>query len=353
MGLVASRVQTRAFGMQRVVDIRGVTVLWHPRAVFACLVLGAVIVGCALLLLTQGSMKLSVTEVGQALAHPGADSRDRLVVWGIRLPMIVTGLATGMALGAAGMLFQTLSRNALGSPEIIGLVSGAAFGAVVGITLLQTTGWRTSLAAVAGCALAAGLAYALAPRGSGFINRLVLIGLGLSACYGAATTLLLTRIDPDIAIAGQVWLVGTLNARQWTHAIPAVAAVVVCLPVAWVLVRHLRVMELGDALCAGLGVRIPRVTAAVTVVGVVLTGAAIASTGPISFISLAAPQIARRLTGQQVVPVTTAALTGAVLLLVPQCIVHLAPAGYQAPVGVATSVVGGLYLIFFILRSKR
>ena len=127
MGLVASRVQTRAFGMQRVVDVRGVTVLWHPRAVFACLVLGAVIVGCALLLLTQGSMKLSVTEVGQALAHPGADSRDRLVVWGIRLPMIVTGLATGMALGAAGMLFQTLSRNALGSPEIIGLVSGAAY----------------------------------------------------------------------------------------------------------------------------------------------------------------------------------------------------------------------------------
>ena len=323
--------------------------------VVAVAVLLLLVTGCAVLMI--GTVRLSVGDVVGALVGGGPSKAER-VVWGIRLPRLLTAICVGAALGASGCVFQSVSRNALGSPDVIGFTTGAATGATAQIVLIGKGGLATSLAAV-GAGLATAIAVYLLARQRGRTGgyRLVLIGIGVSGMLSAMTSILLARSDLDLASRAQVWLAGSLSARTWEHASISAAGVLVLLPVLVAFARRLSVMEMGDDQAEGLGVGTERTRLIVMVVGVVLAASAVAAAGPaaagpIAFVALAAPQIVRRLTEVAGVQVLTSALIGALLLVAADLLSMVLPSRLTMPVGLVTGVIGGVYLLW-VLSAKE
>lgn len=302
--------------------------------------------------LMSGPLDLGVRDVAAAVLGHG-ERQTVMVVGEVRLPRVITALAVGGALGASGAVFQSISGNALGSPDIIGFTTGAATGAVAQIVFFDAGAAATALAAVASGLLTASAVYALSrSHGKTGGYTLVLIGIGVSAILGALNTLMLVRGDLDLATKARIWLSGSLNSRTWDNAIPAAIAVAVCLPVLIASSRSLDAVEMGDDQASQLGVQPERVRQVAILTAVVLTAAAVAAAGPIAFIALAAPQIAHRLTGAARVQVVSAALMGAALLLAADLLsVHL-PVKIAMPVGLTTGLLGGIYLLWLLSRAR-
>lgn len=300
----------------------------------------------------SGTIDYTISQVANALIFHG-DAKSELVIWSIRLPRAMTAIVVGMALGAAGCVFQSVSRNALGSPDIIGFTTGAATGAVVQIVLFNAGGAATALAAVAAGVLTALMVYLLS-RNHGATGgyRLVLVGIGVSAMLSAVNTLLLAWGDLDLAVKARIWLSGSLNAREWIDVIPATIGLVVCLPVLVYLSRDLDILEMGDDQAKQLGINAERTRLFTMIAGVALTSVAVAAAGPITFIALAAPQIVRRITDAARVQVISSAIFGAVLLLVADMVSRSLPTNYAVPVGLTTGVIGGVYLLWILTRQK-
>ncbi|UOR00341.1 iron chelate uptake ABC transporter family permease subunit [Leucobacter allii] len=300
--------------------------------------------------LMLGAVPLAPVEVLRALAGDGEERVLRTVV-GRRLPRAVCALLVGVCLGVAGCVFQSLSRNALGSPDIIGFTTGAATGAVVQITLLGGGVLATAAAAVAGGLLTALLVYLLS-RKHGVTGgiRLVLVGIGIGAIMAALTDLLLVRAGIAEAASAQVWQSGSLTGRGWPHAWSLVAAAVVLLPLIGIAGRALRMIEMGDDVAHGLGIRVERVRFAVLVLGVLLTGVATAVAGPIAFVALAAPQIAARLARGSGLHLALSGLIGAVLLACADLLSQHLELGLRLPIGLVTALLGGVYLIWLLAR---
>ena len=202
----------------------------------------------------------------------------------------------GVALGAAGAIFQSITRNPLGSPDIVGFVQGASAGAVLEIVVFGGGTFAIAAGAIVGGIGTAVIVYLLAMRGGAPGYRLILVGIGIGAMLVAVTDYLLTRSTLEEAQAANVWITGSLNGRGWEHVRPIAAALVVLAPVVALLARELRMLELGDEAARALGVGVARSRLALVFVAVALTAVATASAGPIVFVALAAPQIARRLT---------------------------------------------------------
>ena len=217
----------------------------RPRTwLVAALAWGIALAG-AIAVLFSGSVNMTPEQFWAALAGVG-ERADMLLLWEFRMPRAVTGLVVGACLGTAGCLFQALSRNALGSPEIIGLTGGAALGAVASVIVFRSFGWGTAVGAIIGCLGAALLTWVLSPRGFGGGNRLILIGLGVASLIQPVTVLLLTRADSDSATSARLWLTGTLNARNWSHAAVGAVLFAVILPFALLISRHLDAAEAGE-----------------------------------------------------------------------------------------------------------
>ncbi|MGC2864704.1 FecCD family ABC transporter permease [Corynebacterium glutamicum] len=300
----------------------------------------------------SGTINYSLAEVASALALRGEDKTE-LVIWSIRLPRAVAAIAVGMALGAAGSVFQSISRNALGSPDVIGFTTGAATGAVLQIVLYNKGATATALSAVTFGVVTAVIVYLLSRnRGSTGGYRLVLIGIGVSAMLSALNTLLLAWGDLDLAVKARIWLSGSLNAREWNDVYPALVALAICLPMLIYYSRPLNILEMGDDQAKQLGVNTERLRLIVMILGVLLTSVAVAAAGPIAFIALAAPQIVSRITGAARVQVICSGLFGAVLLLAADMISRNLPTSYAVPVGLTTGVIGGFYLLWILTRQK-
>ncbi|WP_211439500.1 FecCD family ABC transporter permease [Corynebacterium glutamicum] len=300
----------------------------------------------------SGTINYSLAEVMSALALRGEDKTE-LVIWSIRLPRAVAAIAVGMALGAAGSVFQSISRNALGSPDVIGFTTGAATGAVLQIVLYNKGATATALSAVAFGVVTAVIVYLLSRnRGSTGGYRLVLIGIGVSAMLSALNTLLLAWGDLDLAVKARIWLSGSLNAREWNDVYPTLIALAICLPMLIYYSRPLNILEMGDDQAKQLGVNTERLRLIVMILGVLLTSVAVAAAGPIAFIALAAPQIVSRITGAARVQVVCSGLFGAVLLLAADMISRNLPTSYAVPVGLTTGVIGGFYLLWILTRQK-
>lgn len=311
--------------------------------------LGAVL---SVMSMSSGAIEYSVSEVLSALTGT-SDDRTSLVVWEIRLPRAIAAIAVGMALGAAGCVFQSLSRNALGSPDIIGFTTGAATGAVVQIVFFNKGSSATALAAIIAGVLSALVVYVLSRnRGTTGGYRLVLVGIGVSAMLSAFNTMLLAFGDLDLAVKARIWLSGSLNAREWPDVIPAVIGLLILMPVLIALSRHLDILEMGDDQAKQLGINAEKTRLWVMLAGVALTAVSVAAAGPISFVALAAPQIVRRLTRGARVQVFCSALFGAVLLLAADLLSRSLPTAYAVPVGLTTGVIGGVYLLWVLSRQK-
>ncbi|MGO1320649.1 MAG: iron chelate uptake ABC transporter family permease subunit, partial [Galactobacter sp.] len=199
----------------------------------------------------------------------------------------------------------------------------------------------------------AALVYALARhKGKTGGYRLVLVGIGVSSFVGALNTLMLAKGDLDLATKARVWLSGSLNARTWDDATVVWVAVLIAVPALIVCARLLNVMEMGDDQAHQLGVRPERVRQVTMLAGVVLTAAAVAAAGPIAFVALAAPQLAARFTRAARVQVVLSGLTGAALLVAADLLSILLPVRLAMPVGLTTGLLGGLYLMWLLTRTK-
>ncbi|MFY7068110.1 FecCD family ABC transporter permease [Nocardiopsis changdeensis] len=329
-----------------------VSLLVRPRTLVVALVLVAAAAAALVVSVSVGDYEIPIAAVPAAIAGVG-ERLDVFFVQGVRLPRALTALGVGAALGLAGAVFQSLSRNALGSPDIIGFTSGAATGAVAVILLVGGGRIMVSAGAVAGGLLTAAVVYLLAMRNGVQGYRLVLVGIGISAMLTAVRDYLLTRAELTDAMSAQIWMIGSLNARGWSEVIAVWASLALLGPVLVYLGGRLRFMELGDDTARALGVNTQATQMAALAAASALTGAAIAVSGPIGFVALAAPQLARRLTRTGGTTFVGAALMGAALLAVADLVALRALAPTQLPVGVVTAVIGGGYLIWLLYTEWR
>lgn len=337
----------------RVVQLgRHHNIVTHPRSILVGLVLFGMLLVVGVWMLTVGTIPLTLGEVFDALTGGGSD-RNRMVVTGIRLPRLVGGVFVGACLGISGAIFQSLSRNVLGSPDVIGFTTGAATGAIIEIVVRQGVGMSVIVAAFASGLLTAVVVYLLSRRGGvtgGF--RLVLVGIGVGSILGSLNTLLLARSDIDVAMTAQLWLVGSLNGATWQKAWLAVCGFLVLAPLMALLVRPANVIEMGDEVAQQLGIAVEPVRRALLFGGVGLAAVAVAVAGPIAFVALAAPQLVKRIVRTSGIHALLSALMGATLLVAADLAAQRLPFNVAFPVGLMTGVIGGVYLLILLTRVE-
>lgn len=327
----------------------GVRLEW--RSIVICAGLAVALAGMGVLALKSGSYPLSAGQVVSALRGSGTELIQAIVgQW--RLPRVVAAVVFGAALGVSGAIFQSLLRNPLADPGLIGFSQGSYTGAL--IMILVVNGTYTQLA---GGALLGGIATALAVyllayrRGvQGF--RLIVVGIGVSAMLGALNTWLIIKADLEQAMSAAAWASGSLNGVSWGQVAIGGASIAALLLLAGLLSRPMRQLELGDDAAASQGVKVAPARLSLILVGVALTAAVTAASGPIAFISLVAPQIGRRVARTAGITLAPAAFVGALLCLTADYIAqHVAPT--PLPVGIITVVLGGGYLGYLLFLEAR
>ncbi|MGX4693042.1 FecCD family ABC transporter permease [Streptomyces sp. JNUCC 63] len=321
----------------------------------ACTVVGlllAAALAAGVVLIGTGDFPMSASDVLGTLVGRGSQGQE-FIVRELRLPRVLVGLLVGACLGLGGALFQSISRNPLGSPDVLGLSQGATAGALVVIVLFSGSATAVTLGALVG-GLVTGLALHLLAWKQGVHGyRLVLVGIGVSAVVTAVNGYLITKADFVDASRAVVWMTGSLNGRDWTQVRPLLALCAVLVPLVLTQARGLRMLEMGDDVSYALGVRVERVRLLLMGSAVLLVAAATAAAGPVSFVALTAPQLARRLTrspGPNLVP---SLCMGAALLVTADWASQRAFGADQLPVGVVTGVLGGVYLLWLLVTERR
>lgn len=323
------------------------SLLWHRRSLMVGLMLLAALAAAFLFCLTGDG--LGASQAIAALLGQG-DPFQQLLVRELRLPRLLAGLLSGAALGAAGCLMQTLARNRLATPGMVGLDNGATAFAVASIVAVPTS-LAPSALALTGAASAAALTFLLAAGAGARGYRFIVVGLGIGALFGALTNLMLARADIDAANAAYPWTVGSLNARPPLAVWLLAGGLALGLPAARLLTRPLTTMRFSDSVAIGLGVRLGAMRIATLALSVALTGLAVAVAGPVGLVALIAPEAARYLGGQHGVPVLNAALAGALLTLLADWLGRTLLAPIEIPVGIVMAVIGAPYLLWIILRQ--
>lgn len=323
---------------------------WRAVLVVSALLAGACVI--AVLAIGIGKYAISPGDVLGVLAGTNT-SFDRVVVLQWRMPRMLMALLIGAALGVSGAIFQALTRNPLGSPDIIGINFGAYTGALVVIATVGVGYFAVAAGALVGALATAVLVYALSFRNGLAGYRLIVVGIGVSAILNSVNQWIVIKLDFHTAVTASVWQQGTLSGLSWTQVVPMTICLAVVTAALIALGPQLPVLQLGDDAAGALGVRTESTRLAYLGVGVALVALACAAAGPITFIALAAPQIARRLTATPGVGLVPSAAMGAVLLLIGDVIAqHLLP-GNELPVGAVTVSLGGAYLIYLLIAQAR
>ncbi|MGQ4387235.1 FecCD family ABC transporter permease [Streptomyces sp. SAS_270] len=330
----------------------GLSVRFDVRAFVIVVLLLLAALAASVVLIGTGDFPIPAADVLRTLAGNG-NAGQELIVNELRLPRVLVGLLVGAALGLAGALFQSVSRNPLGSPDVLGLGQGATAGALVVIVLFSGDADAVALGALVGGLVTGFAIYLLAWKQGVHGYRLVLVGIGVSAIVTAVNGYLLTKADFVDATRAIVWMTGSLNGRDWEQVWPLLALCAVLVPLVLGNARGLRMTEMGDDVSYALGVRVERVRLVLLVSAVLLTAGATAAAGPVGFVALTAPQLARRLTrspGPNLVP---SMCMGATLLIVSDWASQRAFGADQLPVGVVTGVLGGLYLLWLLVTERK
>lgn len=325
------------------------SVLLHKRSVLAGSSLLLITLAVAVLALSRGAIQLSPVAAVNALLGHGSQM-DQFVVRHLRLERVIAGLVAGFAFGVTGCLLQTLARNRLATPGIIGIDNGATAFAVASIVAVPTSLAPPALALV-GAAVSTALTFGLSGGAGGRGYRFIVVGIGVGALFGALTNLMLAHTDMDSANAAYPWTVGSLNSVSSTAVKTLSCAILITFPVLRLLARQLAAMRFSPAVAVGLGVPLGHTRVLTLIVTVLLTALAVAVAGPVGLISLAAPEVARYLCGQQRVPLLVAGIAGMLLMVSADLTGRLMLSPIEVPVGVITAVVGGPYLLWILLRQ--
>jgi iron complex transport system permease protein len=318
------------------------------------LVVGGVLLAVVILAavtLSVGDYPLAPADVWRTL-WGGGDRAQSYVVFQVRLPRLTMALIVGAALGAAGALLQSLLRNPLAGPDLLGISGGAGAAAVFAMLILGLGGPLLAVAAFAGgIVVAAFLLLAGRHRADGGY-RLILAGVGVAFLSIAITSYLMVRAQVELAQAALVWLTGSLASTPWWNVATVAVVVLLAVPAVVACARWLPLTQMGAPTAASLGVRTSTVRLVTVFTAVLLTSVTCAFVGPIAFIALCAPAIARPLLGHGAIGVGTSAAIGAGLLTAADLVAQFAIPGYAMPVGVVTGAIGAVFLLWLLATSK-
>ncbi len=318
--------------------------------------------GLGILLVALVAAGLAVTlSLGQSLTPPGDVLRilaggdvpgATFAVRELRLPRALLSILAGMSFGLGGAAFQTMLRNPLASPDIIGISSGASAAAVFAIVILGWNGPAVSVLAVtAGLGVALAI-YLLSWRGGVAGARLILVGIGISAMLDSIIAYVLSKAPAWTLQDALRWLTGSVNGATLAQSLPVLLALAVFGGLLLSRARDLEALRLGDDTAAALGVALGRTRALVVVAAVGLIAVATAAAGPIAFVAFLSGPIAARVMGSGRAPLVAAALIGALLVLFGDYVGQfLLPGRY--PVGIVTGALGAPYLLYLIVRANR
>ncbi|WP_327139995.1 FecCD family ABC transporter permease [Nocardia sp. NBC_01327] len=343
--------------------VHGFSTVLRISALLIIAVLIAVLLALFALDIATGDFQIPLGRVLDVLTGGGSRAQ-RFVIMDSRLPRALTAVVVGAALGLAGAITQSILHNPLASPDILGITTGASCGAVA--VMVGTGGTATGVAAALGvpaAALAGGLLTAIViyllawgrttTGDSGVMGfRLVLIGIGVNAALLSVVSWQLTRATLSDAAHAQLWLTGSLDRSDWSTLVPAALGLAVTLVVAAVSARTLAALRFGTDTTRVLGVRIQTQQAILLAAAVIAAALATAAAGPLGFVGLAAPQIARRLLRTPGEPIIASTLVGAISVvgadLISRTIFPI-----DVPVGVITAGVGGPFLLYLLVRTNR
>lgn len=327
----------------------------------AVAVTGAVLLALLMALnMRIGDIEMTLPEVISGTFDAGSPAH--FVIMELRLPRALTGALVGAALALSGAIIQSIARNPLASPEILGVTTGASVTVVAGVVasgsayggvsgLLATLG--IPALALLGGLIGAAVVYGLAWRRGLDGYRLVLVGIGVAAVFTNVKFWLLTVGDVNDTGRAMVWISGSLNGRGWEHVVPTGVALAVLVPLTLLGTRSLDALRFGDDTITALGVRTNLARALMILAAVLLAAVATASAGPIAFVALASPQIALRLVRSGQPPLLCSAVVGAVLTTAADLIARSLFSPIELPVGIVTAVLGAPYLIHLIWRSRK
>ncbi|SDS20952.1 FecCD family ABC transporter permease [Actinoplanes derwentensis] len=323
----------------------------RPRAVVVGA--GAVIATFVVSVFTLGTgdFEIAPADVVTTLFGEGEPAHE-FIINELRLPRLITAILVGAALAASGAVFQSLVRNPLGSPDMLGVTNGASTAALT-VVILGGTSTQLSVAAVLGGLAATLLIQLIAGRAlHGF--RFILVGIGMAAILTGVSGYLLTRGVQMENARALLWLTGSLDGRDWDQAVPMAIVLVLVLPVLLLACGPgLRILEMGDDSAAALGVPVPLLRNGALLSAALLVSFAAASAGPVNFVALIAPHLAKRLTkapGPNLVP---SIVVGALLLTGADFIAQHLLEDRALPVGVVTGLVGGGYLVWLLTTERK
>ncbi|MEV0176357.1 iron ABC transporter permease [Streptomyces sp. NPDC050803] len=330
--------------------------VWRPWMVLVALVLAAAAFLVFCVSIAVGDFPIGLPQVIATILGRG-EQVDEFVIMDLRMPRALAGLVVGVALGVSGAITQSIARNPLASPDVLGITGGASAVAVFLVTVSGgasaaiTDSVGLSAAALMGGLGTGLLVYFLAWRRGIDGLRLILIGISVSAVMEAITTWLLVTADiRDVALA-QAWLVGSLDDRSWGEVRIALWGTLVLLIVVSCAAFQFKPMHFGDEVAAGLGVRYAAVRAVLLLCAVLLAGVAVSAAGPVPFVALVAPQVAMRLARCPTPPMVASGLAGAVLLIGSDLVARTA-LPITLPVGVVTAAIGGPFLVYLLVRAN-
>ncbi|MCP2245573.1 FecCD family ABC transporter permease [Lentzea aerocolonigenes] len=336
------------------VRVAGWSWVWRPWIVLVTVVLAALTFLVFCVSISVGDFTIELSAVFRTLIGQG-ERVDEFVIMDLRMPRALVGLIVGVALGISGALTQSIARNPLASPDVLGITGGASATAVFVVTASGGAAVSSTIglpaAALTGGLLTGLLVYFLAWRRGIDGFRLILIGVSVSAVMQALTTWLLVLADIRDVARAQSWLVGSLDSRSWTEVWTTLWITLALVAVVLVIAFQLQPMHFGDDVAAGLGVRYTAVRAVLLLCAVLLAGVAVSAAGPVPFVALVAPQITMRLLRSPVPPLIASGLFGALLLIGSDLIARIVLPN-DMPVGVVTAIIGGPFLVYLLVRAN-
>lgn len=316
------------------------------------LVAALVLATMAYALLGPGAGQTS-SDLLTALLHPGMEGFAPTVVWQWRAPRVVAALIVGMCLGISGALFQVLTHNPLGSPDIIGFNTGAYTGVIVVTLAGFSSALNIALGALGGGAVAAFVIMALTFAGRLSGPRLIVVGIGVTFFLSAVNKWLILSGELEQSLGAATWAAGTLSSLSWAQVVPLGALGLIACVLGLFLRGWCDVLTLGETPAATLGLDVNRARVAMVCIGTVLIALSTALVGPISFIALAAPHIARMISRTARTPLLLSGVIGALFLLVADTAGQRLFSPITLPAGLITVCAGGIYLVGLLLWQSR
>ncbi|WP_110926540.1 FecCD family ABC transporter permease [Bacillus massiliglaciei] len=325
-----------------------------------CLILAVLLFVLFIVSINAGFIKIPLAEVWSAFF--GSDIGDqRIIIFDFRLPRIILAMLIGAGIAVSGAIMQSISRNELADPGILGINAGASFSIVFYMFVFHGSTFLTGMlsifvmpfTALLGAFIAAVLIYSIS-RKNGKVTpiRLILVGIGINAAFASGTLALQMKMEPQDFLKTLTWISGSIWGTNWQFVLSTLIWLIILIPLAVYKSRFLDVLGFGDEVSVGLGVSIEKERLKLLLIGVALAGVCVSVGGGITFLGLIAPHIARALIGynhKKVLPLS--ALIGALILLGADTAGRVIMAPMEMPVGILVSILGAPYFIYLLMKK--